>query len=96
VGEYQRPQFHDTRFVYLGRLTGGEAIERGPETMAVEWFHPDDLPPRLSPSVAGIIADAMRDSNALVRIIHFPFWQVWLAKFLFGLRDLRNHLQGKV
>jgi 8-oxo-dGTP pyrophosphatase MutT (NUDIX family) len=96
VGEYQRPQFNDSRFVYLGRVVGGEAIDRGPETVAVDWFFPDELPAQLGPSVTEIITDTLQGSNKpIVKIVHFPFWQVWLAKVLIGLRNWRNRLQGR-
>ena len=96
VGEYQRPQFEDTRFVYLGRVVGGEVIEHGPETLAVDWFLTDELPSKLSPSVVEIVADALQgNSEPLLRIVNFPIWQVWVAKGLIWLRNLRNRLQGR-
>lgn len=96
IGEYQRPQFHDTRFVYRGRVIGGEPIVRGPETVAVDWFLPDDLPSKLGPSVAGIITVALQEGDTpLQKNILFPVWQVWLAKLFFWLRNLRNRLQRR-
>lgn len=96
IGEYQRPQFSDTRFVYFGRVVGGEAIDRGPETLAVEWFMPDKLPSNLGPSVTEIIGDALKEeSRPVLKTIHFPGWQVWIIKILLGLRNLRNRLQGR-
>ena len=93
VGEYHRPQFRDVRFVYLGHVVGGEAIERGLETLAVDWFLPDALPTKLSPSVADLIADAIQEnSDPLQKTITFPIWQVWLAKVLIALRNLRNRI----
>jgi 8-oxo-dGTP diphosphatase len=97
VGEYQRPQFCDTRFVYRGRVIGGEAIGRGPETLAVDWFWPDRLPSALGPSTTEIIRDALKAESALMlKTIQFPIWQVWAIRVLLGLRNLRNRVQGRV
>lgn len=96
VGEYQRPQFHDTRFVYRGRVISGEAIKSGRETLAVDWFLPNELPSNLAPTVREIIKDALLGSSEpLQRTVLFPTWQVWLAKMAIWLRDLRNRIQGR-
>ena len=96
VGEYHSPQFRNIRYVYRGKAVAGEAIKRGPETLAVDWFAPEELPTALSPSVAEIIADALqKNSEPLIKTIRYPIWQVWAVKVLIPLRNLRNRLQGR-
>ena len=51
VGQYHRPQFDDLRTVFVGQVVGGKPIERGPETVQVDWFYPEELPAALAPSI---------------------------------------------
>jgi ADP-ribose pyrophosphatase YjhB (NUDIX family) len=46
VGEYWQPQMPNggvLKYVCAGRVVGGEAIERGPETLQVKWFDVEKL-----------------------------------------------------
>jgi len=96
VGKYHNNQLQNIRYVYRGRVIGGEPIERGPETLAVAWFSPNELPTVLSPLVAEIIADALQPSfDPLVIMVHYPIWQIWAIRILIALRNLRNRLQGR-
>ena len=85
VGVYQRPQFHETRFVYRARVIGGEVIERGPEALMVDRFLPEALPARLGPSIGEIVADAISAAvHPLRKTIRFPVWQVWAVGLMIG------------
>ena len=47
VGEYWQPQLPNggkRRYVCTGRIVGGEAIQRGAETVQVKWFDVNHLP----------------------------------------------------
>jgi ADP-ribose pyrophosphatase YjhB (NUDIX family) len=93
AGEYQRPQFQDRRFLFRGKVIGGEAIQRGPETRAVDWFHPDELPSSIAPLVRETIEDALGiKQEPFLKTVNFPRWQVWLFQTLIGARNLRNRL----
>lgn len=63
IGKYHRPQFRDDRYVYRGHVTGGHALETGPETLAVKWFSVHELPKRLAPSVREIVQDTLSERN---------------------------------
>lgn len=97
IGKYHRPQLKDVRFVYRGRVVGGEAIERGPETWQVGWFLCDQLPKALSPSTSEIIEDAVNAAlEPVSKDLWYPAWQILVGRALIWLRDLRNRLKGKV
>jgi len=96
VGEYHRPQLNDVRFVYCGYVVGGEPIYKGPETLAVAWFSPDDLPNRLAPSVREIVQDSLGGpSNPVLKEDLYPDWKVVVYQGLIWLRNLRNRLLGR-
>ena len=81
---------------FVGRVTGGEAIERGPETLAVGWFAPDALPKRFYGHHRERLADALAHyPKPVERVMRVPLWQQWLMKGLLTLRDLRNRLTGR-
>ncbi len=44
IGEYSIPQIDGFEYACLGCVVGGEAIKKGPETLAVMWFATDALP----------------------------------------------------
>ncbi|MFT3656245.1 RNA pyrophosphohydrolase [Bacillus sp. B01(2024)] len=44
AGEYERPAFEDTQHVFIGAVTGGTPLMDGPETAALRWFSPNQLP----------------------------------------------------
>lgn len=44
VGTYHRPQMNDLRYLFLGKVIGGEAIENGPETRQVAWYPINNIP----------------------------------------------------
>ena len=96
VGQYYRPQLNDIRTVFLGRVVGGEPIERGPETVQVAWFAPDELPKALAPSVGEIIDDALNaGSDPVSKEMYYPVWELILGKTLIRLRNCRNRVQGR-
>jgi 8-oxo-dGTP pyrophosphatase MutT (NUDIX family) len=96
VGQYHRPQVNDLRFVFLGRVIGGKPIERGPETVRVGWFAPQDLPRRLAPSVAEIIEDARNpEIQPISKVVVYPVWKIILGKTLIRLRNIRNRVLGR-
>ena len=72
---------------------GGQAIKRGPETVAVEWFPLDQLPRRLTPNTKEIITDAYPLNAAPVEKEHrYNLTGIIIRKFLIPIRDLRNRL----
>ena len=66
IGSYHRPQFHDIRYVFRGRIIGGCALESGLETAAVNWYPVDQLPKRLAPSVREIVTDAISNRDEVI------------------------------
>jgi len=99
VGEYSRPQMSgsgDVSYVCLGRIVGGEPIERGPETLKVKWFPLDALPS----SLPRFHIEYLRDTKAnvpgsLKKMQRIPMWQIIVIRVLLWLRDLRNRLMGR-
>ena len=93
VGEYYLLQTDELRHVYRGAVIGGQAIKRGPETVAVEWFPLDQLPRRLTPNTKEIITDAYPLNAAPVEKEHrYNLTGIIIRKFLIPIRDLRNRL----
>ena len=93
VGEYERPQFQDRRFLFQGKVVGGEAIQHGPETRGVDWFLPDNLPSKIAPLVRETINEVLFHREApFLKTQYFPSWQVWAFRALIGFRNLRNRL----
>jgi 8-oxo-dGTP diphosphatase len=95
IGSYYRPQRNDLRHSFRAHVTGGQALQSGPETRAVCWFPVDDLPKRLVPSVGEFLRDALVESaESLQRIQRYPAWQILYLRIRIWLRDLRNRLKG--
>jgi len=95
-GQYQRLPMNDTRHVYLGRVVGGEAIENGPETLAVGWFKPDQLPAKTTPFVKEILQDALSvHAVPFKRIQRYPLSLYAVLRVRIFLRDLRNRWNGR-
>lgn len=62
VGEYSQPQMPnggELKFVCTGRVIGGEAIQRGAETVKVGWFDARRLPFSLTRFMRAYIEDAL-------------------------------------
>ena len=96
VGKYYRPQLNDVRFIYQGRVIGGDAIQRGPETRQVGWYNPDELPEALAPSVREIISDTQKAGPVqIAKEVRYPIWQIRIWKILIRLRNFRNRVQGR-
>jgi len=96
IGKYHRSQFRDIRYVYRGHVTGGHALESGPETLAVKWFSVDELPKRLAPSVREIIHDALSEQDEPFEAIQtISWWRFMFICTLIKLRNLRNRLSGR-
>jgi hypothetical protein len=91
------PSGGDTKYVFLGHVVGGTPIERGPETLCVDWFPLDALPallvfPRFTREY---IQDALVPTlHPIQKTLYLPRWQSQLVGLLIWLRDLRNHLTG--
>lgn len=67
VGEYRVPQLSTAcTHIFLGCVTGGEAISQGPETRAVSWFHPARLPWTLGKHHHVYIGDALQITEEVV------------------------------
>jgi 8-oxo-dGTP diphosphatase len=62
AGEYWRPQWGrdgDWTKVFVGHAVGGEAIQRGDETLAVDWFPLNALPVHLAPFTKARLTDTL-------------------------------------
>jgi len=94
VGKYWRPQIGpegDMTYLYSGEIIGGEAVQRGLETVGVAWFDFRKLPRRLRPMVRLYVQDATRDaSEPVTRTVQVPLWQLTLRQIAISLRVLRN------
>jgi len=44
VGDYWKPQHHDTVTVFQAKTVGGQIVQRSTETLDVRWFSLDRLP----------------------------------------------------
>ena len=96
AGIYLRPQMKDKRCVYIARISGGQAIDNGPETLAVRWFPVDQLPKKATPFLAEIIRDALASEDLPDEKIQLLLWgmpTLWRVRL--WLRDLRNFLTGR-
>jgi len=95
VGRYERPQLKDTRHVYRVHITGGQAIQNGPETVEVRWFPVRQLPKKMTPFVAAIVQDTLAHrGDPFQKAQYLPAWQIALFKIRLGLRNLSNRLKG--
>ena len=93
VGQYHRPQLNNILTVFTGRVVGGEAIKRGPETVKVDWFLLGGLPSALAPSVSEIIQDALSTGlEPISKEVLYPLWHIIAVKTLIRLRDFRNRI----
>ena len=92
VGEYFRPQIGDNiQHVFEGVIIGGEAIEKGPETLAVKWFSVDSLPSNRTPTVHRWVHEALANHLAPIKItLNYPRWHIILRAIALKLRDFRN------
>lgn len=91
AGTYFRPQLNDKRFVFIARICGGEAIENGPETLAVRWFSVNQLPQKSTPFLAEIIRDVFESGvTPFDKIQRLPWGVPTLWRLRLWLRDLRN------
>jgi 8-oxo-dGTP diphosphatase len=93
IGSYHRPQFHDARHVFRGRIIGGDTLESGLETAGVKWYPVHQLPKRLAPSVREIVTDAISNRDEVIeRIQTFSRWKVISIRIMVKLRNLRNQV----
>jgi ADP-ribose pyrophosphatase YjhB (NUDIX family) len=99
VGEYWRPQMPnggDMKYVCAGRVIGGKAIERGPETLQVTWFDVEKLPFSLPRFMREYIRDTKSNEPIpLKKTQNMPMWQAVAIKYSLQLRDLRNRLLNR-
>lgn len=96
VGEYQRPQMPDLKRLFIGHVTGGEAIKRVPETIKVGWFPVGSLPWNRLPWTREYIEDAISCSPELIKKTQLQTYNQRLAMLvLFKLDELRHRLTGR-
>jgi len=96
VGEYSQPQMPnggELKYVCTGRVVGGEAIQRGAETVQVGWFDVSNLPRSLTKFMREYVQDAMSNHETpLRRTLFMPSWKAVAIKCLIKLRNLRNRI----
>lgn len=93
IGYYTRPQFKDTRYLFLGKVIGGKPIEQGPETYAVKWFHLDQIPKNVFISTPELIQDFLANQHHIIeRTQYYPSWQILVFQGLISIRNLYNHI----
>lgn len=92
VAEYQRPQISDDiAYLYKGVAIGGEAIEQGPETLAVAWLDVDSLPNYPVINTRRYVADTLANHPYVLKeTILFPQHMLILRSIALNLRNLRN------
>jgi ADP-ribose pyrophosphatase YjhB (NUDIX family) len=94
VGEYWQPDMPGDgvlKYVGAGRVVGGQAIKRGPETLQVRWFEIEQLPFSLLDQMREYIQDAgANHPTPLKKTQRMPRWQAVAFKYLLKLRDWRN------
>jgi mutator protein MutT len=91
IGEYHRPQLHDIRHVFLGRIVGGAPYADGTETIQVAWRDSDDLPRSLNRHLRQFIWDALAEADQpFHRKQYFNPWEMFLIWLMFRYRDLRK------
>ena len=94
IGRYWRPQAPrggDVQHLFEAHIVGGAPISSGPETAAVDFFPTNQLPPRMSPFVEPLVADALANSTAVIeRKLFMPIWLMILLRIGLVVRDLRN------
>ena len=57
------------------RVAGGEPIERGPETVRVDWFFPEELPGALAPAIVETIQDTLSvGPEPISKEVRYPLW----------------------
>jgi 8-oxo-dGTP diphosphatase len=91
IGSYHRPQFHDLRHVFRGRIVGGRALESGLESAAVNWYPVLQLPKRLTPSVREIVTDTISNRDEVIEKIQtYSRWKVISMQTMVRIRNFRN------
>lgn len=99
VGEYWQPQMPNggvMRYVCTGCVIGGKAIERGPETLQVNWFDVEKLPFSVPRFAREYIDDTkLSEDSPLKKIQTMPKWQAILIKYLLQIRDFRNWMLNR-
>lgn len=91
VGTYHRPQMNDLRYLFLGKVIGGEAIKNGPETRQVAWFPINSIPENLTPSISEFIQDTLSNTeNPIEKVQTFPLSYITKFRTLIKLRDFYN------
>lgn len=96
VGIYHRPQMGDTRYVYRAHIIGGQAMQDGPETVAVGWFSEDELPKRTTPSVREIVRDGLTETGQpFERVQKIPRLKLAAIRAMIWLRDWLNRLKKR-
>ena len=97
VGEYWRPDMPDggdMKYVYTGQVIGGQAIERGFETIQVKWFEKEQLPLRLTGAMREYIQDAQK-GICVKKVQSIPKWKAVMIKYLLRARDIGNKMVGR-
>jgi hypothetical protein len=86
----------DFRYTFIGKITGGQALENGPETLAVRWFGLDQLPKRTTPFLKETVRVALEASEKpYEKNQDMPLCMAIALRWMIGWRDLRNRLTGR-
>jgi 8-oxo-dGTP pyrophosphatase MutT (NUDIX family) len=99
VGEYWRPQasrgMGDTLRLFVGRVVGGDASDRGWESIDTRWFALGNLPQNTFRNTREYIRDALAETSAPFRKEQkLPIWYAVLMKVFLRVRDVRNKWRG--
>jgi 8-oxo-dGTP diphosphatase len=99
-GTHRRTRLNDIRYIYTGRITGGQAVENGPETLAVGWFDVERLPEKTTPFLKEVLSDALPAAGEELdkpfdRLLHVPWTLFITLRWMVWARDLRNRLTGR-
>lgn len=96
VGQYRRPQIGDTKRLFTGRVVGGAAEPRPPESVRVAWFPISRLPFNRMPWLRDYVEDATMVRPGPVRRTQIQPRRVRLAmRALYALADLRDGMIGR-
>ena len=82
VGEYIRPLYDDAQHIFSVRIVGGQPIESGDETVALDWFLSDSLPRFLIPNRRMQIKDFISGSVGEVKTIEESVLKVIVMRLL--------------
>ena len=81
------------KYVFTARVVAGQPIQRGPETVKVDWFDVKQLPSSLFGFMRVYIHNALAGQMEPVhRTLLMPWWKATAIAWLIKLRNFRNWL----